>query len=48
MDASTLRTKDAWVLGPGGKKASYGALAEAASKLTPPQEPKLKPAKDFR
>ncbi len=44
----TLRTKDAWVLGPGGKKASYGELAAAASKLTPPKEPKLKPAKDFR
>jgi isoquinoline 1-oxidoreductase beta subunit len=41
-------TKDAWVFGPGGQKASYGELAEAASKLTPPKEPKLKAPKDFR
>ena len=35
-------------MGPGGLKASYGELAAAASKLTPPKEPKLKAAKDFR
>ena len=30
------------------KKASYGSLANAAAKLTPPKEVKLKDAKDFR
>lgn len=46
--AGSLRTQDAWVIGPGGQKASYGDLAAAASKLTPPKEPPLKAAKDFR
>ena len=45
---SACKAQDAWVTGPGGQKASYGELAEAASKLTPPKEPALKPAKDFR
>ena len=31
-----------------GRKLSYGALAESAAKLTPPQEPKLKAADQFR
>jgi isoquinoline 1-oxidoreductase beta subunit len=31
-----------------GKKASYGSLAEAASKLTPPKEVKLKDPSKFR
>jgi isoquinoline 1-oxidoreductase subunit beta len=33
---------------PSGKSISYGDLAEAASKLTVPQDPKLKEAKDFK
>ncbi len=32
------RRTNGMVIGPGGKKASYGQLAEAASKLTPPKE----------
>jgi isoquinoline 1-oxidoreductase subunit beta len=36
------------VSGPGGKKATYGQLAEAASKLTPPKEVKLKDDSKFR
>ncbi len=48
VDPAACRAKDAWVLGPNGQKASYGELAEAASKLTPPKEPTLKAAKDFR
>lgn len=48
VDPATCKAQDAWVIGPAGQKASYGELAEAASKLTPPKEPKLKPAKDFR
>ncbi len=31
-----------------GKQASYGELAEAAAKLTPPQEPDLKPQEQYR
>ena len=45
---SQLRTQDAWVLGPSGQKASYGELAEAASKLTPPAAPRLKTVDNFR
>jgi isoquinoline 1-oxidoreductase beta subunit len=48
VDPATCKVQDAWVTGPGGQRASYGELAEAASKLTPPKEPKLKAAKDFR
>ena len=48
VDASTLRTENAWVMGPGGQKASYGELAEAASKLQPPKSPQLKPASAFK
>jgi isoquinoline 1-oxidoreductase beta subunit len=48
VDAVACKAQDAWVTGPAGQKASYGELAEAASKLTPPKEPKLKAAKDFR
>ncbi len=45
---AACKAQDAWVLGPAGQKASYGELADAASKLTPPKQPKLKAAKDFR
>jgi isoquinoline 1-oxidoreductase beta subunit len=47
-DAAQLKTQDGFVLGPGGKKASYGQLAEAASKLPVPQNVKLKDPKAFR
>jgi isoquinoline 1-oxidoreductase beta subunit len=33
---------------PSGKSISFGDLAEAASKLTVPQDPRLKEAKDFK
>jgi isoquinoline 1-oxidoreductase subunit beta len=46
VDASKCTAANGMVSGPGGKKATYGSLAEAASKLTPPKEVKLKdPAK---
>jgi isoquinoline 1-oxidoreductase subunit beta len=48
VDASKCRAHDGMVSGPGGKKASYGQLAEAASKLTPPKEVKLKDPSKFR
>jgi isoquinoline 1-oxidoreductase beta subunit len=49
VDAAQCSAKDGMVFGPGGKKASYGELAEAASKLPVP-DPKsitLKDPKDF-
>ena len=48
VDPSTLRTENAWVLGASGQKASYGELAEAASKLEPPKAPKLKDPSAFK
>lgn len=45
---SACRADDAMVIGPAGQKASYGELAAAASKLTPPKDPALKPASQFR
>ena len=48
VDASKCTAKDGVITGPGGKKATYGQLAEAASKLTPPKEPALKDPSKFR
>jgi isoquinoline 1-oxidoreductase beta subunit len=48
VDESTLKAQNGVVTGPGGKKATYGQLADAASKLTPPKEVKLKDPKDFK
>lgn len=48
VKADDCRAENAFVLGPGGLKASYGELVDAASKLTPPKTPTLKAAKDFR
>ena len=48
VDAATLRVENGMVLGPNGKKASFGALAEAASKLPVPKDVQLKDPKDFK
>ena len=48
VDPSACSVADAVITGPGGQKLTYGDVAEAASKLTPPKEPKLKAAKDFK
>lgn len=48
VDASTLRTANSKVIGPGGKTLSYGALAAAASTQTAPENPPLKDSKDFK
>ena len=48
VDASTLRTENSHVIGPMGKKASYGSLVAAASAQPVPKEPKLKDSKDFK
>ncbi|MDR7376479.1 isoquinoline 1-oxidoreductase beta subunit [Rhodoferax ferrireducens] len=48
VDAATLRTQAGTVIGPGGRKAGYGALAEAAMALPVPEKVTLKDPKDFR
>jgi isoquinoline 1-oxidoreductase beta subunit len=48
VDASTLRTSNGFVVGPGGKKLGYGALAEAAMKQPVPEKVTLKDPKQFR
>ena len=48
VDASTLRTQSGNVIGPGGKKLSYGDLAEAAMQQPVPEKVTLKDPQDFR
>ena len=45
---SEVRAEKGFVIGPGGKKLSYGQLSEAASKVPVPQKVALKDAKDFK
>ena len=45
---SEVRAAKGFVIGPGGRKLSYGQLTEAASKLPVPEKVELKPAKDFK
>ena len=47
VDASTLKAENGMVTGAGGKRATYGSLAEAASKLPVPEKVALKDPKDF-
>jgi len=47
VDRSTLRAKDGMVIGAGGRKATYGQLAAAASMLPVPEQVALKDPKDF-
>ena len=42
------KTAKGYVLGPGGKKLSYGHLADAAGKLAVPEKVALKDAKDYK
>jgi isoquinoline 1-oxidoreductase subunit beta len=48
VDRSTLKADKGFVTGPKGKKASYGHLAAAASKLPVPEKVALKDPKDFK
>lgn len=48
VDRSELKAENGMVLGPKGKKATYGQLAEAASKLPVPEKVAIKDPKDFR
>lgn len=43
-----LKTAEGHVLTPDGKRIPYTALAEAAGKLSPPSDVKLKPASEWR
>ncbi len=48
VDVASLSTQAGRVLGPGGRKASYGELAEAAMAMPVPEQITLKDPKDFR
>ena len=48
VKVSEVRTEKGFVLGPGGRKLAYGALAEAAGKLPVPAKVALKDPKDFK
>lgn len=47
VDRATLKAADGMVIGPNGKKASYGSLAADASKLPVPEKVSIKDPKDF-
>lgn len=48
VDAGGLRTQQGVVIGPGGKRLTYGELAEAAMKQPVPEQVTLKDPKQFR
>ena len=48
VDRISLRAEDGMVIGANGKKATYGSLAAAASKLPIPEKVAIKDPKDFR
>ena len=49
VDPASCRTENGEVLhDASARKASYGELVQAADALTPPQDPPLKPATDFK
>jgi isoquinoline 1-oxidoreductase beta subunit len=48
VDVSTCKTSKGVVIGPSGQKATYGSLAEAASKLPVPAEVTYKDRKDYK
>jgi len=48
VDAAQCKAVGGAVSGPGGKRATYGQLAEAASKLEVPKEVPLKPVSEFK
>ncbi|GFM85492.1 oxidoreductase [Pseudomonas cichorii] len=48
VNVTSLHTQSGMVIGPGGRKASYGELAEAAMALPVPEKVTLKDPKDFR
>jgi isoquinoline 1-oxidoreductase subunit beta len=48
VDATKCRAENGAVIGPSGQRVSFGEIADAANKLTPPENVALKDAKDFK
>jgi isoquinoline 1-oxidoreductase beta subunit len=48
VDKDTLKAIKGVITGPGGRKATYGDLAEAASRMPVPEKPPIKDPKDFK
>lgn len=48
VERQTLKAANGYVLGPQGKKASYGQLAEAASRVPVPEKPAIKDPSEFK
>ena len=48
VDVAQCKTSKGFVIGPAGQKASYGSLAEAASKLPVPSEVTFKDRKEYK
>jgi isoquinoline 1-oxidoreductase beta subunit len=48
VDAAQVKAAGGVLTGPGGKKLTYGQVAEAASKLEVPKDVPLKPVADFK
>ncbi|MEO8037846.1 MAG: xanthine dehydrogenase family protein molybdopterin-binding subunit [Betaproteobacteria bacterium] len=48
VDAGKCKAAGGMVTGPGGKKATYGSLAEAAATMEVPKDVPLKPATEFK
>ncbi|WP_427913194.1 molybdopterin cofactor-binding domain-containing protein [Ramlibacter sp. MMS24-I3-19] len=48
VDRSKVKPGNGFVTGPGGRKATFGELAAAASTMPVPEKPALKDPKDFR
>ncbi|MEO7392044.1 MAG: xanthine dehydrogenase family protein molybdopterin-binding subunit [Ramlibacter sp.] len=48
VDKDQLKAVNGYVIGPRGKKASYGELAASASSMPVPEKPPMKDPKDFR
>ena len=48
VDAGTLTAENGIVSGPGGKKATYGELADDASRIPVPDKPVMKDPSQFR
>jgi len=48
VDPATLRTDQSAVLGPGGKRLTYGELADKAATMSVPKDAPLQSPKDFK
>jgi isoquinoline 1-oxidoreductase subunit beta len=48
VDRDQVKADKGMLLGPNGKKATYGYFAESASRLSVPEKPPIKDPKDFR